>query len=357
MVQYKVDWLAFSIKFASEDIDPFSLDLFEELGYDLGEFEETPGRYFYNSGLTFFRFVNVYWNDPNKKRHVNSSDTLTVVFTGQGCTDLAEKICSDWVSLFQKLLDVEGLKFTRIDLSLDDFEEKVSFSALKKKLELGHYRSSKRSYNIVTTSDTLGRPLGETIYIGNARADNGSRGNVYARFYDKKAQYLSKNQLLPTGVETWKRYEISFSKKYAIAVIDRFVAGENIDKVFKTSLRNLLEILTPKENEKNKARWYKTRWWEKFLEYDEKIDFGIAERDVMLGGLLNWIKVSVLPSLSLLEQIGLERGFNIYELLELAKKPVDFTKKQNRLYNNARQMTDKEIMAYLSEFLGGDSHG
>ena len=67
-----------------------------------------------------------------------------------------------------------------------------------------------------------------------------------------KAQYLSKNQLLPTGVETWKRYEISFSKKYAIAVIDRFVAGENIDKVFKTSLRNLLEILTPKENEKIK---------------------------------------------------------------------------------------------------------
>ena len=91
MVQYKVDWLAFSIKFASQDIDPFSLDLFEELGYDLGEFEETPGRYFYNSGLTFFRFVNVYWNDPTKKRHANSSDTLTVVFTGQGCTDLAEK--------------------------------------------------------------------------------------------------------------------------------------------------------------------------------------------------------------------------------------------------------------------------
>ena len=32
MVQYKVDWLAFSIKFASQDIDPFSLDLFERWG-------------------------------------------------------------------------------------------------------------------------------------------------------------------------------------------------------------------------------------------------------------------------------------------------------------------------------------
>ena len=33
-------------------------------------------------------------------------------------------------------------------------------------------------------------------------------------------------------------------------MIDRFVAGENIDKVFKTSLRNLLEILTPKRKMK-----------------------------------------------------------------------------------------------------------
>ena len=43
MVQYKVDWLAFSIKFASEDIDPFSLDLFEELGYDLENLKKRLG--------------------------------------------------------------------------------------------------------------------------------------------------------------------------------------------------------------------------------------------------------------------------------------------------------------------------
>ena len=143
------------------------------------------------------------------------------------------------------------MKFTRIDLALDDFEEKVSFSALKKKLELGHYRSSKRSYNIVTTSDTLGRPL-ERLFILAMLGLIMAAVGMFTLVSMTKAQYLSKNQLLPTGVETWKRYEISFSKKYAIAVIDRFVAGENIDKVFKTSLRNLLEILTPKENEKIK---------------------------------------------------------------------------------------------------------
>ena len=35
-------------------------------------------------------------------------------------------------------------------------------------------------------------------------------------------------------------------------MIDRFVAGENIDKVFKTSLRNLLEILTQRKMKKIK---------------------------------------------------------------------------------------------------------
>ena len=55
------------------------------------------------------------------------------MFTGQGCTDL-EKSVAIGLAYSKKLLDVEGLKFTRIDLALDDFEEKVSFSALKKSL-------------------------------------------------------------------------------------------------------------------------------------------------------------------------------------------------------------------------------
>ena len=204
--------------------------------------------------------------------------------------------------------------------------------------------------------------MGETIYIGNARAQNGSRGNVYARFYDKKAQYESKNELFPTdvrnywektGKETWQRYEISFSKKYALKIIDQFLAGDKIDKIFKTSLRNLLEILTPRPKDKNKNRWYKTKWWEKFLAYDETMNFSLAERDVMLGDVLEWLRVAVLPSLALLEQVGEERGFDVYDLLKKAKKPAEFSKKQERLYVNSQSLSDEVINRYLSEFLGG----
>ncbi|HFU3941183.1 TPA: replication initiation factor domain-containing protein [Streptococcus suis] len=361
MLKYKVDWLAFSVSFDDEEqtLDP---KILEVLGYDLTDFDEIPGRFFYNTGATYRNYVNVFWNDPDKQRHKNSSRTMTVVFTGQGSTELADKWDTDWLAIFRTLVDYGGVNFTRIDLALDDYDETVKFSDIEKKLNKGHYRSSRKSYNIVKTSDTLGRTLGETIYIGNARSQNGSRGNVYARFYDKKAQYESKNELFPsevrehwakTGKETWQRYEISFSKKYAWKIVEQFLAGDKVDKIFKTALRNLLEILTPRRGDTNKNRWYKTRWWEKFLAYDETMDFSLAERDVMLGDLLEWLRVAVLPSLSLLEEIGEDRGFDVYDLLRKAKKPAEFSKKQNRLYVNSQTLSDEVINRYLREFLGG----
>lgn len=359
MQKYKVDWLAFSVSFEDEEqrLDP---QLLKMLGYDLADFDEIPGRFFYNSGATYRNYVNVFWNDADKKIHKNSSKTMTVVFTGQGSTELAEKWDTNWVSIFQTLKDYGGVNFTRIDLALDDYDELVKFDDIEKKLKKGHYRSSRKSYNIVKTSDQNGKPLGQTIYIGNARSQNGSRGNVYARFYDKKAQYESKNELFPTevrdhwartGKEVWQRYEISYSKKYALKIIDEFLKGDKIDKIFKTSLRNLLEILTPKTGDTNKNRWYKTKWWEKFLEYDETIDFSLAERDVMLGDLLEWLRVAVLPSLALLDTIGEERGFDIYELIKKAPKPTELSKKQNRLYVNSQTLSDETINKYLQIFL------
>ena len=361
MLRYKVDWLAFSLSILADNTSGRDDKLMECLGYDLADFDEIPGRWFYNSGATFRNYVNVFWNDPSKPIHKNSSRTMTVVFTGQGATELAEKWGSRWVDVFQLLAAYGGVNFTRLDLALDDYDGAVDFDKIKQKLADGHYRSSRKTYNIVKTSNSKQSPLGETIYIGNARADNGSRGNVYARFYDKRAQYLAKNQLFPTdvrqywlktGKEVWQRYEISYSKKYAGAIIQRFLEGEVVDMIFKSTLRNLLEILTPKPGDTNKSRWYKTSWWEKFLEYDEAMDFGIAERDVMLGELLEWLRVAVLPSLSLLEEIGSERGFDIYSLLREARKPEERSKKQERLLVNSETIPDELLKRYLATFLG-----
>ena len=91
-------------------------------------------------------------------------------------------------------------------------------------------------------------------------------GATYARFYDKRAQYLAKNQLFPTdvrkywqktGKEVWQRYEISYSKKYAGAIIQRFLEGEVVDMIFKSTLRNLLRY--SRQNQETQTKVAGTR--------------------------------------------------------------------------------------------------
>lgn len=383
MQKYKIDWLSFSVKnYDEEPKNTLDENLLELLGYDFAEefSQDISGKNFYNRGATLGNYVNVFWNDYTDTKNPvrrNSSATMNVVFTGQGSTDLALRNDNDWIKIFKILTTYEprnkpkpkneaevkpSINITRIDIALDDYDGLVKFDDIEKKLKKGHYRSSKRSYNIVKTSDQTGQKLGETIYLGNARTSSGSRGNVYARFYDKLAQYREKNQLATsdvreywqkTGKEIWQRYEISFSKGYTNSIIEAILNGESIDKIFKTSLRSLLEILTPRGTDTNKNRWYKTKWWENFLQYDDRKGFDLPERDVMLAETLEWLRVAVLPSLNVMEKIGQERGFDIYDLLRKARKPSELSKKQSRLIADTRNKSDEKINEYLTKFLLG----
>lgn len=357
LTNYVVDWLAFSkdVVNSKTGIDD---KLIHALGYDLRDFEEATPRFFYNSAMTLGRYVNVYWNSPDKPLNKNASETMTIVFTGQGCTSLAEKWNLDWLGLLS-FLKSKGVNFTRIDLALDDFDGLVDFNKLEDKLTKGHYRSSRRSFNVVRTSDADQSELGRTIYIGNARAKSGSRGNAYARFYDKRAQYESKHQLpagwirdhwAATGQQVWQRYELSFSKSYAVQIIDEYLKLKDIDLVFKGSLRNMLEVLDPVGSDSNKRRWTKTQWWEDFLKYDNRIKFQFGDKDVSLGELLDWIRISVLPSLKLLELIGDEKGFDIYQILRDAEFPEEFSKKQLRVLEKSNDISLSELFGYLKKF-------
>ena len=145
----------------------------------------------------------------------------------------------------------------------------------------------------------------------------------------------------------------TFSKNYTNSIVEAILNGESIDKIFKTSLRNLLEILTPRGSDTNKNRWYKTKWWEDFLQYDERKGFDLPEREVMFAETIEWLRVAVLPSLNVMEKIGQERGFDIYDLLRRAKKPNELSKKQSRLIADTRNKSDETINDYLTKFLLG----
>ena len=357
MQRYKIDWLAFTIKFEEHDGDKryFDENILKVLKFDKEEFEEVQGRYFYNCGATYNQYVNLYWNDPTKEIHRNSSRTMNIQFTGQGCTELVERFNNEPVEVFRAILKYNNkIKFTRIDIALDDNEETVPFSKIENKLKRGHYRSIKKSYNIVSKSNVHQEVKSKTIYIGNHGSDNGAKGNAYLRMYDKKAQYEEKNIIPPEEYrEHWQRYEIVYTKKHAQKLANKLVQGEDVETLFKKSLRRLLELLVPSKTESNKSRWNVAKFWEDFLKINETYDFSIAERDMTIAQTLEWMRVCVLPTLRLWEEIGKENDFDIYQLLKEAYKPSGFSKKQLRMLDKSKTVEPKRWKKYLRNFKRG----
>ena len=198
-MKYKVDWLAFTLP-VNIGADAFIKlkKIMDYLTYDLNDFKGISGRYSYNSGLTLGNYINVFYNDPSKKLNENPQSSVNIIFTGQGCTDLNDKLVqvydSDnyeliWISFFDFLQSVDA-KITRLDLALDDFGGAVDFEVVVNKLNRGEYRSVKKTYNVLRSADQKGRLQGLTIYIGsNVKT---SRGCYYLRMYDKYAQYFAK---------------------------------------------------------------------------------------------------------------------------------------------------------------------
>lgn len=371
MLSYKVDWLSFTKK-CRIDESKITIDkILDYLGYDRDLFKRMEhGRYFYNAGITLGNYLNIYFNEANDKLSENSPHSVSFQFTGVGTTDLADRLAvlydnkereQNWIRFF-KWLYANECKPNRIDLALDDFSGKdVNFDLMIRKLKAGHYRSVKKTYSINRGADQKGNVSGLTIYIG--KNTKTSRGSYYARFYLKLQEFQSKGQLPPeiareTGV--WNRFEIAFSKQKARNVIDKIIETGSFGKVYFGVLRSIVEFLNPKRGKdgkvyENKDFWSVCPWWEKFLRHAETVRVGSDDvRSIELADLLKYIRVQVVPSLRLLEQLGqhTDPEFDIYHMIKMCD--IDqFSKKQIRLYNNALAMPPELLELYLKQFLEG----
>ena len=370
MLSYKVDWLAFTVPCKNLDFKITIKKFLDFWGYDLGLFEAIPGRYFYNSGYTIGYYFNIFYNDPAKEISKNSSMTVNFQLTGNGCTDLGyhlEELLdskdyeANWLYLFE-WLEKMNCKITRCDLALDDFTGCCSFETMiENHLKKGFYRSVKKTYSISRGADQKQNSRGLTIYVGKMPAGGaGSAGVVYARFYKKLDEFREKHQLAPkvareSGV--WDRYEISFSKRKAQKVVDDILQAQSFSKIYLGVLRNLIEFVNPTRNQRgnlyrNKNKWEICDWWEKFLQNAEKVKIGSdASRETNLPETLQWLRVSVLPSLRLVEQVCLEHGWDFYSIIRQCD--VEFAKKQKRLLKDSRHIPDKLLKLYLQQFKEG----
>lgn len=348
---YKLDWFAFTVKNSGQ-----METILTALNYSLDEFKDSPPRYFYNTGLTLGNYVNIYYNSKDKEVNKTSSNTINFVFTGQGCTDLALRFENDIFKIFNLLYRFK-IKVTRLDLAFDDFTGVFDFDLIKSKLERGEYRSSKKTYNIVKSSNTKKERLGETIYFGSSRIKKG----FYLKMYDKRSQYVEKKQILPdivnrTGI--WQRCEISFIKSKADDVFHYFLFDEkyinNVDRLYKETLRNIVEFLDVKFTKNGvpdkKERWTVCSWWNDFLEFDEKMKFIDSERDVDFGKLLYWLTVNIMPNLKLLEEAFDLFDYDLYAVIKEFDFSKSYSKKQERLFHQVERMNKQKFESYLQTY-------
>lgn len=367
-LQIKVDWLSFTLLPQKDCKNNERFQMLKFLGYDVKDFEPIAGRYFYNSGMTMGRFLNVFYDDPLKDINKYSAKNVLYVFTGQGSTDLAKKIEKkfsldweqSWLKFFEYLQQLHA-KVTRIDLAVDCFHHELELEHLERRLRRGEFKSLKRRWNVIKQRDTSGTIKAYTLYVGQSRGKAGQKGGSFVRFYDKYAASKAKAVVMPKEVEdvltgggtrSWIRAEQQFNKAKAQECVNEILRQKSFGEVYCGTLRSTVEFLQPSKSNKDKKTWKVDPNWEKFLRGVEKIVLSNPERDMDLGRLLRWIRVAVVPSLHLLDELGKERGFSIYKLIR-ACKIDDYQKKQERLFKDAMAMPDDLIIFYLKEFLKG----
>lgn len=336
---YKIDWLAFTIPADESDYFGDLQEFLDFCSYNINEFESIEGRNFYNSGFSLSDYVLIYYNNPAKDKIAGSSNTVNIVFTGQGCTDLYLRLDGDWIGLFRLLRRIDA-RMTRLDLAMDDYEGVLNLKTIAYKLDRGQYRSKKKSFNVIQSVGKNENAKGQTVYIGNPRAKTSRDGNVVYRLYDKRMQYIEERQLLPAiAEECWLRYELMLTRNKAEKAIDEFLRGRTEDQVYKGIVRNLVTFLNPTKGKNGKIAkdlktWETSSWWADFVEENEEIVFNNAERDADLYTVLMWLRQSVVPTLKNVERIFDYHGVDLYEVLRKEIVLEGYPKKAERLYNN-----------------------
>lgn len=383
-LRLKVDWFAFTVDETKDFKNGKDFRILDFLGYSLSDFDEVSGKNFYNSGYTLKNFIKIFYNDPSKKITKGSSFTHNYIFTGVGCSNLQGHIKNDWVKLFRDLRDLFNVKFKRIDICLDDWNSPslISFDYIRRKVEAGHFKSSKRQYHFINDRSTTGDSLGASWYLGS-RKTTGKLGHSMLRVYKKAQQMIyAKKQLyaLPQEVQLqsldpnfkeykWLRWEIEFTKEKAISMIGLIVKFENdgvknpITKAFFQVLRGMIDFLVPTKDPKtgkiykSKHQWKSSEKWLSFLNHEDSVELENPAQIYDLESVHDWILYYVMPTIQMLQKIYESCDLDFYDLMKQLPE-CDFSKKQESLLLETQGITKDELLVFASHFLNdrGGSH-
>lgn len=357
---YLIDWLSFTVPVA--DVRDLKTNVVREFVTDiLGlrfTFEERlKGRYGYTRSLVFSDCIAILYNDfsdlefaSDERLEQAASMGFHVEMTGQGCRHFEEVCGSDWVQFFT-LLSGFDVRYSRLDIALDDYEGMLDFGMIERKVKAGDVISLSRKRDITESVevsqqekfDNNGNSKGKTIYFGTRSS------SIYIRFYDKKKEQEGKGK--EVEADLWQRYEIVLKKEKAEDFISRYCNGEQFEKLYLGVLSGAIRFVDRGEDT-NKARWNVSRFWQEFLKGAEAIKLQSHEVTPSIDKTIDWIETSVLGSIKLLDMVANELGMDLYEILE--KAPKNISERHEGILNEFKVLSkeQKDVTSSRLNLLG-----
>lgn len=320
---YIIDWLSFTIQTDIDGIGKKAVKSFLEkmdLHY-LPFCENEKGRHGYNRSMTIQNYINVYYNEIkfNEFNEENAEKLDRIIkmgvhfeFSGQGCRILEQE--KDWLEWF-KLLDDLKVRYSRIDIALDDYKGLLDFDVMEEKIKKGEVISLSRTRNIDSSLDfskaekldNKGQSKGKTLYFGNRQS------LMMIRFYDKKREQEAKK--IECRFDFWQRYEIVLKREKAIDFINRLKQGEKFGELYLKVMSGLIRFVD-QGSDQNKTRWKTSDFWSEFINGSKSVKLESKNLDPSIFKTISWMDQSVIGSLQLLVEIAKMGNFDLLELLK-----------------------------------------
>lgn len=295
---YIIDWLSFTCRIRNP------LEVIEKVGLEQFTFTENEvGRYGYDRAYTMNGLINVFYSSNREDMGVH------VEMTGQGVRkyETLMKIKGEsWWQVFEHLRSF--VKFSRIDLALDEYEGLVSFDDIIEKIERGEHIGRCRSFKVITGRGSNGEHAGTTIYMGSNKSD------LMLRVYEKNYERQAKGYEVETPI--WNRWELVLKHEKANDFVAMYLKNSySFGGLFAGILTDLIRFVEPGEDT-NKSRWQTSTWWSDFLAEADPIQLKGKEYQPSLAKTLNWIENSTITAIQGLSIIAKDKNIDFLQLLQ-----------------------------------------
>lgn len=331
-----------------EDEEKMIFRFAEFLELDLEDLKEGNGVYGYEKSLRG-NGILMAWKE---------SGTVLYSFSGSACSDLVLTDRERLKAILERIKSVHGW-VSRIDIALDIANNTIfPLNYFIKKLEKLEYTSKKRRFNVISEKDGAGNPIGQTVYLGNARADAGSKGNIYLRAYRKDLELKSRGAQIPTwakGSNSIERFEISAGgKKKTDEIVSAIIEDDGtLENVFLRLLSGMITFKIKDKNDDNKARWKTDRKWVAFLKNANALQFKPLS-DKTIISTLDWLNKSVVPSLAFLTKLSKEKKVDFMKVLKNAiDKKIELNPAQEKMRDEVSHVKSDYFRKLLKEHLEG----